>query len=196
MPPGDNGDYAWMQQVVKSLKPTGRAIVVMSQGILFRDQPAQTMEVDGRNEKAGPEYVIREGFVKADLIECVIVLPSKLFYGNTVPGCLVVLNKRKDPKRKDKILLICSCAGINSVDLTRSPEDRSRTRTPRGLTVLACSVAWPLPWPQPGWPALAGEDRRIHPRFPGATSGKQQTPCFRSRHFHQPKGLECQIDAP
>ena len=106
MPPGDNGDFAWMQQIVKSLKPTGRAIVVMSQGILFRDQPAQTMEVDGRNEKAGPEYVIREGFVKADLIECVIVLPSKLFYGNSVPGCLVVLNKRKDPTRKDKILLI------------------------------------------------------------------------------------------
>jgi type I restriction enzyme M protein len=106
MPPGDNGDYAWMQQVVKSLKPTGRAIVVMSQGILFRDQPAQTMEVDGRNEKAGPEYVIREGFVKADLIECVIVLPQKLFYGNAVPGCLVVLNKRKDPKCKEKILFI------------------------------------------------------------------------------------------
>ncbi len=106
MPPGDNGDYAWMQQVVKSLKPTGRAIVVMSQGVLFRDQPEQTMELDGRNEKAGPEYVIREGFVKADLIECVVVLPSKVFYGNNVPGCLVVLNKRKDPTRKDRILVI------------------------------------------------------------------------------------------
>jgi len=106
IPPSDNGDYAWMQQVVKSLKPTGRAIVVMSQGILFRDQPEQTMEVDGRNEKAGPEYVIREGFVKSDLIECVIVLPSKLFYGNNVPGCLVVLNKHKAPEHKGKILLI------------------------------------------------------------------------------------------
>jgi len=34
------------------------------------------------------------------------VLPSKLFYGNNVPGCLVVLNKRKAPERKGKILLI------------------------------------------------------------------------------------------
>ncbi|MGH9706250.1 MAG: type I restriction-modification system subunit M [Candidatus Acidiferrales bacterium] len=106
LPPRDNGDYAWLQQVVRSLKPTGRAIVVMSQGVLFRGQPEQTEEEDGRNQKADAEYNIREGFVKADLIECVIVLPSKIFYGNTVPGCLVVLNKRKAPERKNKILLI------------------------------------------------------------------------------------------
>lgn len=106
MPPRDNGDYAWMQQVAKSLKPTGRAIIVMSQGILFRGQPEQTEVEDGRNQKADAEYVIREGFIKTDLIECVIVLPSKLFYGNSVPGCLVVLNKRKAPERKGKILLI------------------------------------------------------------------------------------------
>jgi type I restriction enzyme M protein len=106
LPPRDNGDYAWMQQVVKSLKPTGRAIVVMSQGILFRGGPAQTEAEDGRNQRADPEYVIREAFVKADLIECIVVLPSKLFYGNSVPACLVILNKRKAPERKGKILLI------------------------------------------------------------------------------------------
>ena len=86
MPPRDNGDYARMQHVVKSLKPTGKAIIVMSQGILFRGQPEQTEAEDGRNQKADSEYVIREGFVKSDLIECVIVLPSKLFYGNNVPA--------------------------------------------------------------------------------------------------------------
>lgn len=106
MPPRDNGDYAWMQQVAKSLKPTGRAIVVMSQGILFRGQPEQTEAEDGRNQRADAEYLIRERFIKNDLIECVIVLPSKLFYGNSVPGCLVVLNKRKAPEHRDKILLI------------------------------------------------------------------------------------------
>ena len=106
MPPRDNGDFAWMQQVVKSLKPTGRAVVVMSQGILFRGQPEQTEAEDGRNQRADAEYLIRERFIKDDLIECVIVLPSKLFYGNSVPGCLVVLNKRKAPEHRDKILLI------------------------------------------------------------------------------------------
>lgn len=106
MPPRDNGDYAWMQQVAKSLKPTGRAVVVMSQGILFRGQPEQTEAEDGRNQRADAEYLIRERFVKNDLIECVIVLPAKLFYGNSVPGCLVVLNKRKAPEHRDKILLV------------------------------------------------------------------------------------------
>jgi type I restriction enzyme M protein len=105
-PPRDTGDYAWLQQVVKSLKDDGRAVIVMSQGVLFRGQPEQTEEEDGRNQKADSEYVIREGFVKGDFIECVIVLPSKLFYGNNVPGCLIVLNKNKAPERKGKILMI------------------------------------------------------------------------------------------
>ena len=78
----------------------------MSQGVLFRGQPEQTEEEDGRNQKADAEYVIREGFIKADLIECVIVLPSKLFYGNSVPACLIVLNKKKPADRKNKILMI------------------------------------------------------------------------------------------
>jgi len=122
LPPRDNGDYSWLQQVVKSLKPTGRAIVVMSQGVLFRGQPEQTEAEDGRNQKADSEYVIREGFVKADLIECVVVLPSKLFYGNNVPASLVVLNKRKIPERKNKILLIWAsrdCEASNPQNLLR-----------------------------------------------------------------------------
>lgn len=106
MPPATNGDFAWLEHVVKSLKKTGKAIIVMSQGVLFRGQPEQTEEEDGRNQKADAEYKIREGFIKSDLIECVIVLPSKLFYGNNVPGCLIVLNKNKAPHRKDKILMI------------------------------------------------------------------------------------------
>jgi type I restriction enzyme M protein len=106
MPPRNNGDYAWLQQVAKSLKDDGKAIIVMSQGVLFRGQPEQTEEEDGRNQSADAEYVIREGFVKADLIECVIVLPSKLFYGNSVPACLIVLNKNKPADRKNKILMI------------------------------------------------------------------------------------------
>jgi type I restriction enzyme M protein len=106
MPPRNNGDYAWLEQVAKSLKNDGKAIIVMSQGVLFRGQPKQTEEEDGQNQKADAEHVIREGFIKADIIECVIVLPSKLFYGNSVPGCLIVLNKNKTVDRKNKILMI------------------------------------------------------------------------------------------
>ncbi|MGC8731222.1 MAG: N-6 DNA methylase, partial [Halothiobacillaceae bacterium] len=113
MPPASNGDWAWMQQIVKSLKDAdpdagtgGQGMVVMSQGVLFRGQPEQTEEEDGQNQKADAEYVIRRGFIEADLIEAIVVLPGKLFYGNNVPGCLVLLNKAKPAERKDKILMI------------------------------------------------------------------------------------------
>jgi type I restriction enzyme M protein len=106
MPPNDNGDYAWMQHIVKSLKPDGKGIVVMSQGILFRGQPKLTEEEDGRNKKADDEYLIRAGFLRDDLIEAIIVLPSGIFYGNNVPACLAILNKRKPRERKNRVLMI------------------------------------------------------------------------------------------
>jgi len=105
-PPNDNGDYAWMQHIVKSLKPDGKAIVVMSQGILFRGQPQLTEAEDGRNKKADDEYIIRAGFLKDDLIEAIVVLPSGIFYGNNVPACLAILNKRKPAARKGRVLMI------------------------------------------------------------------------------------------
>jgi type I restriction enzyme M protein len=105
-PPGDNGDYAWMQHIAKSLKPAGKAIVVMSQGILFRGQPQLTEEEDGRNKKADDEYLIRSGFLRDDLIEAVVVLPSGIFYGNNVPACLAIINKRKPAARKNRVLMI------------------------------------------------------------------------------------------
>ncbi|MEI6260322.1 MAG: N-6 DNA methylase [Deltaproteobacteria bacterium] len=105
-PPRDNGDFAWIQHIAKSLKPNGKAIVVMSQGILFRGQPLLTEKEDGRNKKADDEYLIRSGFLRDDLIEAVVVLPSGIFYGNNVPACLVIMNKRKPADRKDRVLMI------------------------------------------------------------------------------------------
>ena len=113
LPPASNGDWAWLQQIAKSLKDydpaaneAGQGMVVMSQGVLFRGQPEQTEEEDGQNQKADAEYLIRRGFVEADLIECIVVLPSKLFYGNGVPACLLLLNKRKPAARQGKTLMI------------------------------------------------------------------------------------------
>ena len=112
-PPVSNGDWAWLQQIAKSLKDldpatgeAGKGMVVMSQGVLFRGQPEQTEAEDGQNQKADAEHLIRRGFIEADLIECIVVLPSKLFYGNGVPACLLLLNKHKPEARKDKTLMI------------------------------------------------------------------------------------------
>ncbi|MEA2114683.1 MAG: N-6 DNA methylase, partial [Thermodesulfobacteriota bacterium] len=113
MVPVKNGDWAWLQQIAKSLKDrdpqtdeAGKGMVVMSQGVLFRGQPEQTEEEDGHNQKADAEHLIRRGFIEQDLIECIVVLPSKLFYGNGVPACLLLLNRNKAPERKNRILMI------------------------------------------------------------------------------------------
>jgi type I restriction enzyme M protein len=113
LPPASNGDWAWLQHIAKSLRDhnpetgeAGKGMVVMSQGVLFRGQPEQTEEEDGQNQKADTEYLIRRGFVEADLIECIVVLPSKLFYGNGVPACLLLLNKNKPEARKGRTLMI------------------------------------------------------------------------------------------
>ena len=132
LPPRENGDYAWLQHVVKALKPEGKAIIVMSQGVLFRGQPEQTEDGDGRNQKADTEYLIREGFISANLIECVVVLPPKLFYGNSVPGCLIVLNKNKPADRQGRVLLIWASRNFqkaNPQNLLR-PSDLMRILVP------------------------------------------------------------------
>jgi type I restriction enzyme M protein len=139
MPPASNGDWAWLQQIVKSLKDAdantgigGQGMVVMSQGVLFRGQPEQTEEEDGQNQKADAEYVIRRGIIEADLIEAIVVLPGKLFYGNNVPGCLLLLNKAKPAARKDKILMIWASRHFqkgNPQNLLR-PSDLMRVLVP------------------------------------------------------------------
>lgn len=122
-PPASNGDYAWMQHIAASLKHDGKAMVVMSQGILFRGQPEQTEEEDGQNRKADDEYLIRRKFVEDDLIEMVVVLPSKLFYGNSVPGCLVLLNKAKPAERSGKVLMVYASRHFESAN----PQNLLRT---------------------------------------------------------------------
>jgi type I restriction enzyme M protein len=142
MPPRNNGDYAWLQHVVKSLKPDGKAIVVMSQGVLFRGQPELTEEEDGRNKKADDEYLIRSGFLRDDLLEAVIVLPSGLFYGNNVPACLVVLNRRKPAARKGRVLMIWASRHYQHAN-------------PQSLLRRADCLRILLPWRAYGDPATA-----------------------------------------
>ena len=49
---------------------------------------------------------IRKQILDEDLIEAVIGLPSKLFYGTGIPGALLIINKNKPTERKSKIIFI------------------------------------------------------------------------------------------
>jgi type I restriction enzyme M protein len=117
-PPFSNGDFAFLQHIVASIKADGKAGVVCPQGVLFRGQPEKTEEEDGQNRKADDEYLIRRGFLQGkidhngeftemhNIIDAIVVLPGNLFYGTTIPGAILFINKNKPTERKDKVLMV------------------------------------------------------------------------------------------
>lgn len=90
-PPKNSADWAWIQHMLASAKDNGRVGIVIDNGCLFR---------------GGVEKTIRRKIIEKDWIECVILLPEKLFYNTGAPGAIIIFNKNKQPERKNKILFI------------------------------------------------------------------------------------------
>jgi len=78
VPPEKNGDYAFLLHILKSLKSTGKAAVILPHGVLFRGNA----EADIRRN------LIRQGYIKG-----IIGLPANLFYGTGIPACIIVIDK-------------------------------------------------------------------------------------------------------
>lgn len=91
LPPSNRGDWAWIQLMISSLNETGKAGVVLDNGVLFRS----------RSEKK-----IRKPILEDDLVEAVIALPQNLFYNTSSPGCILILNKDKREERQGKVQFI------------------------------------------------------------------------------------------
>jgi len=89
--PRQSADWAWIQHMLAMARDDGRVGVVIDNGCLFR---------------GGKERYIRRRVVEADWVECVILLPEKLFYNTGAPGAIIVFNKAKPAERKGKILFI------------------------------------------------------------------------------------------
>ncbi|MFF0809076.1 type I restriction-modification system subunit M [Streptomyces albogriseolus] len=107
-PPDKNGDYAFLLHMVKSLKSTGKGVVVLPHGVLFR---------------GNTEATIRTELIKRGLIKAVIGLPSNLFYGTGIPACLIVLDK-KDARSRTGIFMIDASKGFEK----DGPKNRLRPR--------------------------------------------------------------------
>ena len=41
-----------------------------------------------------------------NIVDAVVVLPGNLFYGTTIPGSILFINKNKPEHRKDKVLMV------------------------------------------------------------------------------------------
>jgi type I restriction enzyme M protein len=56
--------------------------------------------------RGNEEEEICKKMIKEDIIEGIVALPSKLFYGTGIPGCILILNRNKPKNCKNKIILI------------------------------------------------------------------------------------------
>jgi type I restriction enzyme M protein len=87
-----NANYLWINLFATSLKPNGRAALVMANNAS-----------DARNSEAD----IRRNLVKAGVIDCMVTLPKNMFYTVTLPATLWFFDK-SNTEAEHKVLFIDS----------------------------------------------------------------------------------------
>ena len=90
LPPAGNANFAWLQHMIYHLAPNGKIGMVLANGSL--------------SSQSGGEGEIRKNIINADLVECIVAMPSQLFYTTQIPVSLWFLSKNK--KQKGKTLFI------------------------------------------------------------------------------------------
>ena len=111
IPPKTKGDYAFISHMIETLKPkSGRMGVVVPHGVLFR---------------GSSEGKIRQKLIEENLLDAVIGLPEKMFYGTGIPAAILLFKKTKSD---DKVLFIDASrefkAGKNQNLLTQDNIDK------------------------------------------------------------------------
>lgn len=92
-PPEKNGDYAWLMHILKTLKSTGKAAVILPHGVLFRGY------AEGTIRKA----IIDKGWIKG-----IISLPPNLFYGTGISACILIIDKEGADNRSGIFMIDAS----------------------------------------------------------------------------------------
>lgn len=96
VPPTGNANYGWLQLFINKLSPNGTAGIVLANG-------SMTSNSGGENE-------IRKNLITEGLVDCMVALPTQLFYNTQIPACLWFLARNrtnhKYRNRKGEILFI------------------------------------------------------------------------------------------
>ena len=90
MPPASNANFAWLQHMIYHLSPKGKIGMVLANGSL--------------SSQSGGEGEIRKNIINADLVDCIVAMPTQLFYTTQIPVSLWFVNKSK--KQPGKTLFI------------------------------------------------------------------------------------------
>ena len=86
IPPDGNANYAWLQHFTSKLAPYGTAGIVLANGSM--------------SSETGGEGEIRKAMIENDLIDCMVAMPSQLFYNTQIPACLWFLARNKGETSK------------------------------------------------------------------------------------------------
>jgi type I restriction enzyme M protein len=93
VPPAKQGDYAYLLHIVRSLKSTGKGACILPHGVLFR---------------GNAEADIRRALVRKGYIRGIIGLPANLFYGTSIPACIIIIDKEDAHARKGIFMIDAS----------------------------------------------------------------------------------------
>jgi type I restriction enzyme M protein len=89
VPPANNANYAWIQHILSKLAPGGKAGVVMANGSM--------------SSNSNGEGDIRAQIIEADLVSCMVALPTQLFRSTGIPVCLWFFAKDKTKGKQGSI---------------------------------------------------------------------------------------------
>lgn len=113
---GKKADLMFIQHMIASLKQNGLMAVVMPHGVLFRggveEQIRKKIILDLKEElvNATKEELLgekKETLLQTNcIIEAIIGLPPKLFYGTGIPASVIIFNKNKPVPLRSKVLFI------------------------------------------------------------------------------------------
>ncbi len=94
IPPNGNANYGWIQHIISKLSPRGIAGFVMANGTM--------------STSSSGEGEIRKSIIEAGLVDCIVTMPTNLFYTVTIPVCLwfITNNKQQPRNRTNEILFI------------------------------------------------------------------------------------------
>lgn len=116
VPPRGNANFAWVQHFIHHLSPTGTAGFVLANGTM--------------SSQSSGEGEIRKKIVEADLVDCIVTLPSQLFFNTGIPACLWFINRDR-ANRSGKVLF------IDGRKLGKMINRRNRELTPEDIARVA-----------------------------------------------------------
>ena len=94
-PPVGNANFAWVQHFIYHLAPNGIAGFILANGSM--------------SSNTSNEGEIRKNIIEADIVDCMVALPSQLFYNTMIPACLWFITRDKQnhefprPQRRNSL---------------------------------------------------------------------------------------------